>query len=347
MGQGERRNIPSGGINGRVTFGDTQVDKRLAFTVTWLLVALLIGLAFTLTINQPVPDFDRQTDQAHSPKARGYNSARTLISVGTAPELINWLKKAGLWEVSRLLEIPPVVFANFPGNFHTLTDLQVKKRAFLHTLLPSVLIALREVREERYQLEEIIKRMGRPAEDISFSSMEDWQSGLTGLEADFIEKLTSKYRTTKASELLIRVDTIPVSLVLAQGVVESSWGGSRFARTGNNIFGTRTWDEDNGMVPEAREDGEKHRLDSYGSILDSVRAYLLNLNRQPAYRRLRELRQHTDDSLQLAKGLLFYSEKKEQYVQDLQQVINDNRLRNYDQYLLAATPPVSTLTSDS
>jgi uncharacterized FlgJ-related protein len=74
---------------------------------------------------------------------------------------------------------------------------------------------------------------------------------------------------------------------------------------------------------------------SYDSILDSVRPISFP-NRQPAYRRLRELRQRTDDPLQLTRGLLSYSEKKELYVRDLLQIIKDNRLQKYDQYLLAA-----------
>ena len=35
---------------------------------------------------------------------------------------------------------------------------------------------------------------------------------------------------------------IPNDLILAQAILESSWGKSRFAREGNNYFGMRTWD---------------------------------------------------------------------------------------------------------
>ena len=35
---------------------------------------------------------------------------------------------------------------------------------------------------------------------------------------------------------------VPSELVLAQAILESNWGNSRFAKEGNNYFGMRTWD---------------------------------------------------------------------------------------------------------
>ena len=33
-------------------------------------------------------------------------------------------------------------------------------------------------------------------------------------------------------------------LIIAQAVIETGWGKSRFANEGNNLFGIRTWDQD-------------------------------------------------------------------------------------------------------
>ena len=35
---------------------------------------------------------------------------------------------------------------------------------------------------------------------------------------------------------------IPNNLIIAQAIIESDWGRSRFAKKGNNFFGMRTWD---------------------------------------------------------------------------------------------------------
>lgn len=335
MNKGERKSIPPATANGLMTFGEMQVDKRIVFAATPLLVSLLVGLAITLS--RPVPEVNLAVQSHPSAKGNVNHDAKKGISVETTKDLIRWLQQAGLWEIPHLMEIPQVVFTNFPSNFHKLTDMPRRKKVFLHTLLPLALIALREVREERALLEDIIVKLGRPIDNVSFSSKENWQSPLNRAEIDFIERLTKKYRTRNGRQLFNRVDVIPVSLILAQGAVESSWGGSRFARTGNNIFGIWTWEE-RGIIPAAREEGKNHKVKVYDSILDSVRSYILMLNRLPAYRRFRELRQQTDDSLLLAEGLLHYSERREMYIRELQQVINYNRLKKYDQYLLAAVP---------
>ena len=36
----------------------------------------------------------------------------------------------------------------------------------------------------------------------------------------------------------------PKELIIAQAILESSWGTSRFANEANNLFGIRTWNED-------------------------------------------------------------------------------------------------------
>ncbi|MBE9519635.1 MAG: glucosaminidase domain-containing protein, partial [Proteobacteria bacterium] len=89
--------------------------------------------------------------------------------------------------------------------------------------------------------------------------------------------------------------------MLAQGALETSWGRSRFAREGNSIFGMWTW-KTKGIVPLKREEGKTHKVKAYDSILDSVRAYQLTLNRLDHYEHLRNLRLETYDSLILAEG---------------------------------------------
>ena len=66
--------------------------------------------------------------------------------------------------------------------------------------------------------------------------------------------------------LLQRVDVIPAGLALAQAANESAWGKSRFAREGNNLFGTWTYDTDNGIKPERRAAGKTHLVRNYDSL---------------------------------------------------------------------------------
>jgi len=94
-----------------------------------------------------------------------------------------------------------------------------------------------------------------------------------------------------------------------------------------------TW-KTKGIVPLQREEGKTHKVKAYDSILDSVRAYQLTLNRLNPYEHLRNLRLETDDSLVLAEGLTRYSQRGNEYVNDIKNVILSNKLQAYDRFTL-------------
>lgn len=318
-----------------MTFGTTKVDTwKVIVGMVSLVTSLVVGM--TLLMSQPVNIAHKNDYQAVKKTAiRHQNTGEVRIE--TTHELLQVLKELDLWEMEMPAKVPPVVFAGFPKNFHELADMSTRKKAFLHTLLPTALIALREVEQEREKLQIILQKIGDTPERTPFSGgAEEYRSYLTESETIFMKKLMKKYRTSDADELLNRVDVVPVSLILGQGAIESSWGCSRFARAGNNLFGIWTWGE-HGIVPTKRDEGKNHKVKIYDSILDSVRGYILTLNRLGAYRHLRKLRRNSNDSMELAKGLLFYSERRDAYVQDVRRVISTNNLKRYDAISLASS----------
>lgn len=256
------------------------------------------------------------------------------IEVGSPRELMIQLKELDLWELEEkeLFEVPPVVFTNFP---HQLSEMNVgaKKKIFLHSLLPVTLVAMAEVEQERASLQMILRKLGDDKTIVFSNEQPNWQERLTNKEKIFIQTITEKYRTEKAGELLNRVDALPVSLVLAQGAFESFWGTSRFAREGNNLFGMWTWGEQ-GIIPARRDAGKTHKLAVYGSILEAVRRFVLTLNRLSAYEDLRKIRQNTMDSMTIADGLYYYSERGNDYIADVKRIIQHNDLTRYDSFVL-------------
>ena len=159
--------------------------------------------------------------------------------------------------------------------------------------------------------------------------------------------LLDTYRVTDGDidELLIRVDSVPVSLVLAQAAEESGWGTSRFAALGNALFGQWTYGE--GMAPKQRRaDKGNYSIAAFDSPLDSVRAYLLNINRHAAYADLRRLRaqaraaEERASGYELANTLLKYSERGQHYVESLHTIIRVNELADADDAYLSPEPPI-------
>jgi Bax protein len=143
-------------------------------------------------------------------------------------------------------------------------------------------------------------------------------------------------RADTLRELLVRVDIIPPSLVLAQGAIESGWGTSRFARRGNNLFGQRIWRSDMAGLQAKGAQDARFRLAVYETVSASVRSYMRNLNSHPAYADLRALRAdlrargERANGRVLAKGLLRYSTRGEEYVRDVRRMIKGNKLERLD-----------------
>jgi len=134
---------------------------------------------------------------------------------------------------------------------------------------------------------------------------------------------------------LVRVDAVPVSLALAQAIVESGWGTSRFARQGNALFGQWAWSEHKGIKPY-EPSNDRAVVRSFPTLFDSVRAYMHNLNTHFAYEEWRLARaenRNLDQSalaLRLIPELERYSEDGQIYIRKLGNLIRTNNLQYYN-----------------
>jgi uncharacterized FlgJ-related protein len=133
------------------------------------------------------------------------------------------------------------------------------------------------------------------------------------------------------SEALYRLDIIPAGLALGQAAIESGYGTSRFAVEGNALFGQWTFDG-TGIAPlQQRKEKGDHRIAAFEWPFDSVRGYFLNLSSHPAYEDFRRIRAELKaagkppTSLALADGLLRYSERGQEYVDELKSMIRTNQ----------------------
>jgi Bax protein len=150
----------------------------------------------------------------------------------------------------------------------------------------------------------------------------------------FIDK---KYRIKKDKSLsnyMKRIDIINEALVLSQAAVESAWGTSRFTKVANNLFGEWTWGK-RGIIPAGRPEGKKYKIRIFDTLLDSVEAYMLNLNRHHSYANYREARykKHqaglTFSGSESAEYLQAYSGIGDEYGKMLKGVISYNKMCSY------------------
>lgn len=235
-----------------------------------------------------------------------------------------------------LFPTPPIAPAQVKNNPFTLnselpdfsvyTDTNKKKNDFFAFLLPKIKHANDNILKERRTVFEL--RASLPS--LSKSEV----ATLTQLKTKYEVTLTNHQKAI--NELLKRVDIIPASLALAQAANESAWGTSRFAKLGNNLFGQWCYVEGCGIVPKLRTGEQRHEVAKFDSILDSVESYMRNLNSQNAYEKLRTLRAEAREDediitgINLAKGLWGYSTRREAYVHEIQSMIKQNELQQYN-----------------
>ncbi len=158
-------------------------------------------------------------------------------------------------------------------------------------------------------------------------------------ETKWVDNLAKEYRLngkkiapdTRWILLLRRVDIVPHDLALIQAAKESGWGASRFARSGYNMYGQQCFTKGCGIMPQDRAEGAVHEVAKFDSVRDSVRSYIRNLNTSTAYHDFRTIRftlrenGKVPDGYSLIPGLHLYSERRDAYLAELQDMIISNR----------------------
>jgi len=170
--------------------------------------------------------------------------------------------------------------AGFTEEYKKIKPIAKQKEAFVDILLPKIQKANEEILKDRAFVKSFFKQYIFTWNEYDRETI----SRLIKLKKSYkVKHLYNK------NEYLKKIDTIPTALVLAQASVESAWGKSRFVELANNIFGVWTYGK-KGIVPENRPEGMKHKIKIYDSLEESIKAYMLNLNRNRAYRSFRDLR---------------------------------------------------------
>ena len=177
----------------------------------------------------------------------------------------------------------------------------------------------------------------------------------TPAETAWLNNLTTAYKITGANlqnedtwqQLLSRVDVVPTSLVIAQAIEESSWGKSRFAKQGNNLFGQWCYSEGCGLVPHQRAQDATFEVKRFSDAQASVKSYMLNLNTLHLYHDFRTRRSDLRvagrpvTGLNLVDALNMYSIHRQVYINAILQIINQYSLAKFDRQSLTVNDKTS------
>lgn len=177
-----------------------------------------------------------------------------------------------------------------------------RKKAFIRTVMPY-----------------IAKQNASITADRNWLISKQYETRWAPSEKARLKAISSRYkvawngntRSVPWNSLLERVDIIPGSMVATMAAAESGWGTSSLARQNNNLFGMKC-----GRNCSSKSiKGYSH----FGSVNESVQAYVINLNTHPAYNSFRKSRaqlRHQDQELtanNMIHKLQGYSTRGNQY----------------------------------
>lgn len=208
-------------------------------------------------------------------------------------------------------------------------ELDQNQKQFILRIAPVVLKANKSLLEERSKIIQLEAKIKSNAK-------------LNESEELFLSRLAAKYKVNafkmddeksadllpEIGDLLKRMDEIPPKLMIAQAIIESGWGKSKFAKDCNNFFGVHCYSEGCGKKPVSEPDA-KFEVKSYPDLLAGIEDYLHILNTLSAYEGLRQarfkMRQAKDplDAAILAGSLSRYSQKGEECVKLIRSVISE------------------------
>ena len=218
-------------------------------------------------------------------------------------------------------KIPRIYINKLPKDFNMIENISEKKDLFIKILLPLILKKNEEILNYRNFLFVIKEKINK-------------KQNLSPKEQKFLENIRNFYKSEKIDNLLVKIDEIPASIAIAQAILETGWGESRFVLNGNSLFGEWTW-KNTGMKPRKRDKGKTHKIKTFETLYSSVDSYVNNLNSSRYYYLFRQKRANLRKQKKELKGdiLTDYLDKystNPNYKKQIKKIIYSNNLNDFN-----------------
>ena len=227
-------------------------------------------------------------------------------------------------DVRKTKLVKPVKLSLLPNEMKMIESTEKRKNLFIQIILPLIIEENNRIKLNRKKLFSILNKNHNSNAEKKWLNEKFKQYGV--LNKDL-------------STLKVRMDTVPVSLAIAQAAKETGWGTSRFALEGNALFGQWTWSGE-GIKPADADHNATHKVMKFKILKSSIRAYQRNLNTHSGYKEFRMARAALRDNRRNLDGLILatylnkYAETGTEYVKIIKQIIKQNNLTDFDKVKL-------------
>jgi Bax protein len=186
-----------------------------------------------------------------------------------------------------------------------------ERQQFIDRITPLIIAKNAAIIKQRAYLNQLLKQQ---ASDQLSASQQQYLNTLA-----ITYRVKDKTLPNVITQLLNQINIIPKEIVLAQAIIESQWGESRFYKEGNNLFGMHCFSPHCGIAPRGIKN-PTFNVTRYQDDTDSINAYYRNLNRHSAYAKFRKTRQlmlnannNKINTVKLIQALDTYSEIGKKY----------------------------------
>ena len=184
----------------------------------------------------------------------------------------------------------PLLLKRLPTDFAALKTIDEEKQhaLFIKILAPLAMTINQKIADQRRLLEQINR---------DFTTNHE----LSKAQTAYVEKQAQTYDiftrlqgyqryNLLLKELLVRVDEIPPSFLIAAAAIETDWGNSRLAAEGNALYRQLSWHTSQGLKPQDETTETDYRIKSYPTLYAAMEEFALKLNSHINFAHMRKFR---------------------------------------------------------
>lgn len=183
---------------------------------------------------------------------------------------------------------PPIFLKTMPYDFDKIENVNKRNNLFIRILAPIAMKINEDILLEKADvlmvMDKLDKKQKLSENDIKFLEEK-------AIKYDIFTRIKGDDRyEILTNHLNMKIDGIPVSILITVAAMETNWGTSEYLKKGNSLYKEKIWYSDKGMeVVEDTED-KSYRIKSFDSLYDSMYSFALKVNSNVDYEDFRYLR---------------------------------------------------------
>lgn len=180
----------------------------------------------------------------------------------------------------RELQIPRIYLKTLPVDWETIEKSDEKNKMFIRIMLPLIMKVNEEIDMERDSVLKLWKKV-KSGQKLTEDEQKYVEEKSEEYDVFTRNKTDARYKLM-LDELVIKVDELPPSFLIAIAGVYSDWGNSRLAIEANSLYREEIWYSNEGIAPQGVKNAD-FSYRKFDSLEDCLRSYIHKINSNITY----------------------------------------------------------------